>query len=279
MAHPSGRQSVGDAAAEALEQLGAASTAIPAIEAGIRQGQPLRYAIIDLLHDTAALPILEHAIVHGDSSLRLFAVRALERMKASGSSGLVVQVLEDRDASVRRVAAEVLRNLGWKPSNVAERALLAIATPNYDECVQIGPAAVPHLFRFLDDAAEFIRQQVIYALGRIKDESAVPHLIRRLQEDSSKDTRTAAAGALISIGSEEAISAVSAKIIDLLRKKREALEVNRWTWFNEEDALSSIYFALENSKNPVAQRAAKKLEPKVLYGWRRSLGYTDPLDS
>jgi HEAT repeat protein len=278
-AHASGRQSVGDAAAEALGQLGAASVAIPAIEAGIRQGQQLRYAIIDLLQDTAGLPILEHAIVHGDSTLRLFAVRALERMNASGNFGLVMQVLEDRDASVRGVGAEVLKNLGWEPSNVLERTLLAIARQDWKECVQIGPAALPHLFRFLDDPGESTRKHVIYALGSIKDESAVPHLIRRLREDSSKDTRAAAAGALIAIGSEEAISAVSDKIIELLRNKREALEVKRWTWFDEEDTLSWIYIALEQSKNPVAQRAAKKLEPKILYGWRRPLGSTDPLDT
>jgi HEAT repeat protein len=278
-AHPPREQSVGDAAAEALREMGAASTAIPVIEEGIRQGQPLRYTIIEILQEPAALPILEHAILHGDSSLRLFAVRALERMKVSGGSGLVAKVLEDRDVSVRRVAAEVLANLGWTPSNTGERVRLAIAGPNWDECIEMGTAAVPHLLRLLDDPAEFIRKEVMYTLARIKDESVVPHLIRRLQEDSSKDVRTAAAVALISIASDEAIAAVSAKIIELLRKKREALEVHRWNWFDEEGALSQIVSQLENSKNPVAQAAAKKLEPKVLYGWRRPLGRIDPLDT
>ena len=277
--NPPGRQSVGDAAAEALEKIGAASTAIAVIEEGIRQGQPLRSALIDMLHEPPALPILEHAIVHGDSRLRLFAVRALEELKVAESLSLVAKVLEDKDASVRRVAAEVLAGLSWHPSNMGDRVRLAIAGTNWDECVEIGTAAVPHLLQFLDDPAEFVRKDVLYTLGRIKDEAVAPDLIRRLQDDSSKEVRTVAALALISIGTEEAIGAASAKIIELLRQKREALEVKLWNYFDEESALSRIFLALEGSKNPMAQAAAKKLEPKVHYGWRRPVGRVDPLDS
>jgi HEAT repeat protein len=68
-----------------------------------------------------------------------------------------------------------------------------------------GEESAASLIPLLSDKDEFVRQEVAYALGRTRSQTAVAPLIERLQSDKKDSVRAAAAVALGQIGNSAAV--------------------------------------------------------------------------
>jgi HEAT repeat protein len=112
------------------------------------------------------------------------ALLSLARLRRPEASRVALTALTDPAPIVRATAASALRAL---PA---------------DEC---SAALIP----LLSDKDEFVRQQVSYALGAVKNHASVTALLGRLQLDKFDSVRAAAAVALGQIGDEAAVVSLS----------------------------------------------------------------------
>lgn len=171
------------------------------------------------LGDSSATPALIEALDDTSWNVRLAAVRSLMEIKDPAAIPGLLKVLKDDNQLVRETAAETLGRIG----NPAASSGLIAALSDRDSFVRraaatalgrVGDrAAVPHLLQWLQDDSDYVQWAVIVALGKLRDERAVPGLIAKLDDQrqpgpEEKRMCDIAAEALISIGTDEARSAV-----------------------------------------------------------------------
>jgi HEAT repeat protein len=182
------------AAAEALGTLGepAARTLVQALgeEADVTD------ALVDSLSSIGA-PAVEHLLDLGGRSSRIAASTEtiVARIGAPAVEALAAAL---ERYPLRAAAADTLDRIGWKPGKDRAGAAYAVARGRWDECVEIGAAAVEPLVAVLPTVA------AIEALGRIGDVRAVEPLVALLSK-SDRDAGRAAAEALGKIGDRAAV--------------------------------------------------------------------------
>jgi HEAT repeat protein len=199
---------------------------------------------------TAAVPRLQELLHHSDSRVRAKAASALGYIGDTSVVPTLINVLYDDEVQVRMNAASALGQLKDERAIPAllntlydtesryyihflvgpalagfgllavPGLLKALATPKLhteayeaieEAFVSIGRPAVPGLIRFVD--ADWPHKfRAIRALGRIGDETAVPVLMKVLQQVESGDNRGTAAWALGAIGDSRAIPVLIAAL-------------------------------------------------------------------
>lgn len=93
----------------------------------------------------------------------------------------LVAGLTSMHESLRGRAAHLLGLLGWRPTDDAQRAVLAVASGDWEEVVKLGAIAVEPLVNALRHGSTDLRVEVARTLGRIGDTRAVAALISALR--------------------------------------------------------------------------------------------------
>jgi HEAT repeat protein len=160
-----------------------------------------------------------------DRKERLAAARALGELRAKEAVPPLIQALDDRYAKVRVAAIDALARIG------DERAIPPIlrmaAAKQYHVRTSAGralghiPGALPHLLRALEDERSSVREQVVTALGRTRDQRAFASLVRML-DDKSLGVRTRATRALERLGDKRAIPHLSEAVKRKTKSSRSA---------------------------------------------------------
>jgi HEAT repeat protein len=104
-----------------------------------------------------------------------------------------LQVLDEPDAEMSKIAADKLGELGMKE-------------------------AVPALIKAMQGRTMFVAMASAQALGTIGDEQAIPALIKTLQRHQEVNVRTAAAESLGNLRARQGIPALKKVINDYLEK-------------------------------------------------------------
>ncbi len=159
-------------------------------------------ASLNALRDERAAPALRTALNDENSAIRLQAITALSSIKDAKSVAKLSEMVENRleTDAIRAAAVTAIGNIGDKSSESL-------------------------LIRALDNRIGNIRNNAILALGKLESTTAVPLLIsiledRRIPLDASTaalanaSPRMKAAIALGQIGGEEAVTALSHRLID-----------------------------------------------------------------
>ena len=159
-------------------------------------------ASLNALRDERAAPALRTALNDENSAIRLQAIAALSSIKDAKSVAKLSEMVENRleTDAIRAAAVTAIGNIGDKSSESL-------------------------LIRALDNRIGNIRNNAILALGKLESTTAVPLLIsiledRRIPLDASTaalanaSPRMKAAIALGQIGGEEAVTALSHRLID-----------------------------------------------------------------
>lgn len=150
-----------------------------------------------------AVDLLTMTLKSNKGEMRLAAVKALARIGAKETPGLLAGAMTDRDPNVseaaahalakletppldpfvdalvasdhfrRKQALEVLKRLRWQPSNSVERIKYAIARENYAEASQEGDAAIVPLAEALRHSSEPLE-----ALRNIRNPQAIQPIVR-----------------------------------------------------------------------------------------------------
>ncbi len=170
-------------AVEVLGRLGAAE-AVPAIVDLVRSGgDRLHRKAADALVSIGAPAVMPLIPLLGeDGDGHAGAVTALIRIGEAALEPLV-DVLDDENPRTRMGAALVLKKLGWVPTGVKEQAVYLVALQQWQEVVDLGPAAVDSLAARLADPDTGVRGGVAESLARM-GAPAVPHLVRLLGEEA-----------------------------------------------------------------------------------------------
>jgi len=127
----------------------------------------------------------------------------------------ITEALQQLQSPKERVRSQAALSLGWIGDNsvvpaliralktdpsakVRANAAMSLGQLGNDETVQV-------LLKCLADTDAFVRGIVIYSLGLMKAQQAIPALLKILSNDPDKETRMAAADALAQLNSEVVI--------------------------------------------------------------------------
>ncbi|MGH9906440.1 MAG: HEAT repeat domain-containing protein [Pyrinomonadaceae bacterium] len=205
--------------------------------------------------------------------------------------------VEERRAALMRLAA--LRH-----PDASRAAVSALNDPSPMVRVTAATAALllpadesaAALLPLLKDKDGFVRQEVVYALGRTGNSSAVEPLIERLVQDKKSGVRGAAAVALGQIRNEAAVAALSQVLSSQIemagagKAKRKGVELNVFVLraaakslgqIGSARALPALLGALKNEKAPadVRREAATSLgmigDPSATPALREALAAED----
>jgi HEAT repeat protein len=193
----------------------------------------------------AMLPLLR-ALRDGDRKIRIDAIRSLGEIGDSQAAGALIEALKDENNDIRRqaamalgkigeisaidplkitltydvigevrqAAADALLQLGWKPGQDAASAAYWFTIEKWNECINIGLAAVEVLFGALRDEKSPVRQHAAEILGKIGQPSAVQPLSITLTYDHSASVRAAVAQALGELRDAGAVDTLVAALKD-----------------------------------------------------------------
>ena len=105
------------------------------------------------------------------------------------------ELLTDADPKVRRISADELRGLDWKPQTDQEKIDYLLAWQDWDSLAKLGKPAYPTMVKLLGSKEPAIRRAVADGLGEMGDLRAVAPLAALLR-DPVDDVRQSAAHSL-----------------------------------------------------------------------------------
>ncbi len=130
------------------------------------------------------LDALSTQVRNGGLEQKRSALSVIRARRTEAFSRIAIPALADSNEIVRSMAA----------------AAIVYLPPN---------EALNLLFQLLNDKAEFVRRETVYALGEVPSAGATSHLIEILQHDRSDSVRSAAAVALGKVGDAAAVEALA----------------------------------------------------------------------
>ena len=195
-------------------------------------------ALISLrnIKDSAAIePISQQLRNDKSQTVRINAAYALGLMKDERAIPALYTALNDKIALVRINSAWALGEFGSKCNPEFLEKRMAKESDGKVRAYIIGAlgkiqssSSVPILIDALSDKNKDVRNNAAWALGQIKDERAVPELIRLLQNENDLDVKRSVVFALGEIKHELAIEPLINQLdstdIDLKEKAFEALK-------------------------------------------------------
>ncbi len=147
--------------------------------------------------------------LQADVSLRRrVAASALAELGDVDSVPLIEPLLDDPDVHTRMIAAKALAKLGVEPKVDDRWAPYWAVTGRWDECVEIGAAAVEPLVAMLESKFPAVRLGAAQALARIGDPRAMDGLGRLLSDEAPK-VRSVAVSAIAGMASKDAVAMLS----------------------------------------------------------------------
>lgn len=200
--------------------------------------------------------------VAGQESTRLTPIqREIARQRQRLDS---IEVEERRDALMRlgnlkrpeasRAAAAALNDAS--PTVRAAAAHAVVSLPNHEAATLLLP--------MLKDKTEFVRREVVFALGTTRHPSAISALIDLLNRDKEPSVRAAAAIALGEIGDASAVPALALIITGDTSKKKKSKgvedefvvrsAVRSLGQIGNRSAVPTLIAALENELNSIETR-------------------------
>lgn len=206
------------------------------------QEKRLRAAItLGETNDERALTPLIKALSHQDADTRREAARALKELGNERAVNPLIAVLK-KESSLE-VRAEIIYDLGYFRKD--EKNI------------------VDFLIKQLEDKHYLIRQNAVFALGRIGRRKSVRYLIKALQTDENYNVREMAAWALGEINDKRTIDPLISALNDdhvVVRKKAAyALGIKEIT--KAQDKLKELLFT-ESEPTEIAWALTKILEKK-----------------
>ena len=127
-----------------------------------------------------------------NSEVRWQAAIALGEIGDSSAIVPLKYSIRDPDKYVRYGAAIALTMIGWKPTDLEERAYYFAALLEWKAVKEIGRPAVPVLVGLLRDREGPIRKKAVELLGATGDRDATPALMKSLG-DANREVRWTAA--------------------------------------------------------------------------------------
>jgi HEAT repeat protein len=208
-------QAVRKAAAKALGQIGDARAIEPliaALKGHIGEVQKAAASSLAMIRDARAVEPLIAVLKDLDRDVRKAAAEALGLIRDARAVEPLITTLKDEDRSVRKAAAGALETFAWQPEMTETGAVYWIARDQWQNCVDIGAAAVKPLIatltdRTLTDRDWAVRQGVAEVLGRI-GAPAVEPLIAAFK-DRAENTRQAINQVVMMSGMPDVAKAVA----------------------------------------------------------------------
>jgi HEAT repeat protein len=139
----------------------------------------------------AELPALVEALQQPDPDRRWWAACALAHVPGAAAAEALIRLAADADPDVRAAA---LHALGQRDTpDVVPPLLISLADPSdylarlaADALIRVGRLAVPGLIGALErDARPCVRANAARALALIGDTTAIPALLRALEDESA----------------------------------------------------------------------------------------------
>jgi len=140
--------------------------------------RPTVVDVLGALGDPRAVVPLLSTLHRAEWSYANHVEQALVKIGLPSTKDLVA-ALESSEEEERRVAAQVLTKLDWKPENSTERILRMVALRKYDDVAKEGELGIPFLVKALTKYGD---ANASYAMGSM-GVSAVPALLELLQAD------------------------------------------------------------------------------------------------
>ncbi|MBI5179274.1 MAG: HEAT repeat domain-containing protein [Nitrospinae bacterium] len=172
----------------------------------------VRQAVVEALEniaDETIVPEIINFMRDAEVNVRRAGVEILSKLKNVKGSETLIRCIQDADWWVREIATDALAVMNVP--GVAARVIELFATP--DENVRRAAieyfvrvpdkAAFEPLLGMLNDKDWWVREKAVVALGKMKDERAIEHILP-LADDH--DVRWTVPAALGEIGGEKAIS-------------------------------------------------------------------------
>jgi HEAT repeat protein len=214
--------------------------------------------------DPYVLARLRQQIENGSVEIKRSALSEIRNLESPSASRAAVPALGDKDPIVRATAAS---SVVYLPKNEAATALIPL----------------------LSDRDEFVRREAAYALGRVRDASAVTTLLRLAGSDKISEVRSAAAIALGGIGAPSAISGLVSILKTRPREEAEFLrrsiarsigQIAQADATGETDVVTPQNFLPEKFKdidpeNAPTRRAGFEVAVDVLIGVLRNSAESD----
>lgn len=153
--------------------------------------------IPNLLHDNAYTQLQVILLHSSNPKKRAYAAYVLGEMAKKKTLEPLIRVLQDKDDFVRREGAIAL----GKIKDARAIPALVFILKDEDELirfdavnalVEIGKPSVEQLIAALNNEDEYVRSNAAVALGKLKDERAIPPLILALQHEAGRYQRSQA---------------------------------------------------------------------------------------
>ena len=177
--------------------------------------------IVDVISyfGTEVVPSLVKELHNPRAHVPGLAVKALLRIGQPAVAELVKELKTGWDVSVRKVVIRTLEELGWQPQTIDERIPVWLDRKEFAELVKLGPPGTAALLGEMKARGyhdDYLRRDIIDALGAMGDRSAVPALMQILKENAAgwSMSGSAAAMALAKIGDRSAVPALVRVIVE-----------------------------------------------------------------
>jgi hypothetical protein len=164
-----------DRAADALGRIGAPALSVLNTRA-TRGSVETRLGLVEAIariRSPQSVPVLCRILSKDENSeVRWIAAIALGESGDKSAIPVLIRALKDRDKFVRFGAAQVLRNMEWRPENPEDDVRVQIALQNWSAIPGIPGVPIDIVTEYLGDADPRIRSSVVSLLGILGDPRA-----------------------------------------------------------------------------------------------------------
>lgn len=191
--------------------LGALCGALGDEDAEVRR---LAATALGKLEDDERLEPLLGALRDRDADVQKAAILGLKRTSDERVPAALLPLLRHANASVRGCAAQMLKNLGWRPSKREDEMWFLVAKGHCSQAASFGPAALLPLEMVLNSGPYSLCVSAVKGLAELNDQRVVRPLLKALKSEDAT-VCAAAVEALAQVGGVE----VTRPLIEMLRHK------------------------------------------------------------
>ncbi len=156
---------------------------------------------------------LLEALSHSDTAVRESAIREFAQRKDKRGITPLLELLSDKEASVRQTAANALIELGWKPGTEEQQARHAVALQHFQEASSLGQSSVEPLLKLLQDKEAALRLAALEVLAQIGSPRIFNPILGVLK-DENPQVRAVAAQVLSRLNDVRAIEFLAKLVKD-----------------------------------------------------------------
>ncbi len=202
-----------------------------------------------------------------DSHIRRLVLEALREIKDKKALDIIIATLNDSDGYVRHEATKVLREM---PDEIAIPSLMQALNDKESlvrsqakyALVKIGEPAVEPLINAINDASIMDRDEIVEALGDLKDKRAVEPLIKAFNHESKffRNTIISALGKIGDIRAQETLLKALRDEYDRCRSSA-AYALYRMNLEPKKDIDKVYYYFTRNEREKLVALGEVAIEP------------------